>query len=111
MGYDELTFAGALQKEAVKVVPAKTQTGAWSIADAELVLEGYIDMSELVSEEDSGLDGEKGMMPEAGGYMGRAWKVWTFKVTAITHRNNYHYWFPDRKSTRLNSSHVAISYA
>lgn len=94
MGYDELTFAGALQKEAVKVVPAKTQSGAWSIADAELVLEGYIDMSELVSEEDSGLDGEKGMMPEAGGYMGRAWKVWTFKVTAITHRNNYHYWFP-----------------
>ena len=34
------------------------------------------------------------MMPEAGGYMGRAWKVWTFTVTAITHRKDYTYWFP-----------------
>lgn len=94
MGYDELAFAGALQGEAVGVVPAKTQDNAWSIADAELVLEGYIDTTQLVSEQDDGLDGVKGMMPEAGGYMGRAWKVWTFNVTAITHRNNYHYWFP-----------------
>jgi len=94
MGYDELAFAGALQDEAVRVVPAKTQEGAWAIADAELVLEGYIDTSHLVSEEDSDLDGVKGMMPEAGGYMGRAWKVWTFTVTAITHRNHYSYWYP-----------------
>ena len=94
MGYDELAFAGALQGEAVGVVPSKTQDGAWSIADAELVLEGYIDTSQLVSEEDSGLDGVKGMMPEAGGYMGRAWKVWAFTVTAITHRTGYHYWYP-----------------
>lgn len=94
MGYDELAFAGALQGEAVGVVPSKTQKNAYSIADAELVLEGYIDTTQLVSEEDEGLDGVKGMMPEAGGYMGRAWKVWTFTVTAITHRHNYHYWFP-----------------
>ena len=33
----------------------------------------------LTSEEDSGQDGVKGMMPEAGGYMGRAWKVWEFQ--------------------------------
>jgi len=94
MGYDELGFAGALQGEPVGVVAARTQAGAWAIAESELVLEGYIDTTQLVSEEDSGLDGAKGMMPEAGGYMGRAWKVWTFTVTAITHRPDYHYWFP-----------------
>ena len=94
MGYDELGFAGALQGEPVSIAPALTQPGAWSLAEAELVLEGYIDMSQLASEEDSGQDGVKGMMPEAGGYMGRAWKVWTFTVTAITHREGYTYWFP-----------------
>lgn len=94
MGYDELGFAGALQGEPVSIVSAITQPGAWSIGESELVLEGYIDTTQLASEEDSGQDGAKGMMPEAGGYMGRAWKVWTFTVTAITHRPNYHYWFP-----------------
>lgn len=94
MGYDELGFAGALQGEPVTVVPARSQDGAWAIGEAELVLEGTIDTTQLASEEDSGLDGAKGMMPEAGGYMGRAWKVWTFTVTAITHRPDYHYWFP-----------------
>mgnify|MGYP001162040740 CR=1 FL=1 len=94
MGYDELGFAGALQGEPVSIVRARTQPDAWAIGEAELVLEGYIDTTQLASEEDSGLDGAKGMMPEAGGYMGRAWKVWTFTVTAITHRPNYHYWFP-----------------
>lgn len=94
MGYDELGFAGALQGEPVSIAPALTQPDAWSIGESELVLEGFIDTTQLASEEDSGLDGVKGMMPEAGGYMGRAWKVWTFTVTAITHRPNYHYWFP-----------------
>ncbi len=94
LGYDELGFAGALQGEPVEIVPSLTQPGAWSLAQAELVLEGFIDTTQLASEEDSGQDGVKGMMPEAGGYMGRAWKVWTFTVTAITHRDNYHYWFP-----------------
>lgn len=94
MGYDELGFAGALQGEPVRIVPALTQPDAWAIGEAELVLEGYIDTTQLASEEDSGKDGARGMMPEAGGYMGRAWKVWTFHVTAITHRRDYHYWFP-----------------
>ncbi len=94
MGYDELGFAGALQGEPVGVVAARTQPGAWAIAESELVLEGFIDTTQLASEEDSGQDGARAMMPEAGGYMGRAWKVWTFTVTAITHRPNYHYWFP-----------------
>jgi len=93
-GYDELGMAGAIQGEPVGIVKSISQPQAWSLADAELVLEGYIDTDQLVSEEDSGLDGEKGMMPEAGGYMGRAWKVWEFRVTAITHRDNYVYWFP-----------------
>jgi UbiD family decarboxylase len=94
MGYDELGFAGALQQEPVAIAPAISQSDAWSLAEAELVLEGYIDTTQLVSEEDSGKDGEKGMMPEAGGYMGRAWRVWEFNVTAITHRPDYVYWFP-----------------
>lgn len=93
-GYDELGMAGAMQGEAVGFVRSVSQPEAWSLADAELVLEGYVDTDRLVSEEDSGKDGEKGMMPEAGGYMGRAWKVWEFRVTAITHRKDYVYWFP-----------------
>jgi 4-hydroxy-3-polyprenylbenzoate decarboxylase len=93
-GYDELGFAGAIQQEPVGIVRARTQDNAWALAEAELVLEGYIDTTQLTSEEDSGQDGVKGMMPEAGGYMGRAWKVWEFQVTAITHRRDYVYWFP-----------------
>ena len=93
-GYDELGFAGAIQQEPVGIVRARTQDDAWALAEAELVLEGYIDTTQLTSEEDSGQDGVKGMMPEAGGYMGRAWKVWEFQVTAITHRRDYVYWFP-----------------
>lgn len=54
------------------VVRCRGQEQAWALAEAEYVLEGYIDTEHLVSEEDSGLDGGKGMMPEAGGYMGRA---------------------------------------
>lgn len=93
-GYDEMGMAGALQGKAVEYVKCRTQEGAWSLAEAEYVLEGYIDTDRLASEEDSGKDGEKGMMPEAGGYMGRAWRVWEFNVTGITHRNNPVYWFP-----------------
>lgn len=94
LGYDELGFAGAIQGEAVRYVASRTQPGAWGFADAELVLEGYIDTDRLVSEEDSGQDGVKPMMPEAGGYMGRAWRVWEFKITAITYRRDYIYWAP-----------------
>ena len=93
-GYDELGFAGAMQRAPVTIVPSRTQPGAWSLGEAELVLEGHIDTSRMASEEDSGQDGVKGMMPEAGGYMGRAWKVWEFHVTAITHRDDFLYWFP-----------------
>lgn len=94
LGYDELGFAGAIQEQAVRYVASRTQAAAWAFADAELVLEGYIDTDKLVSEEDSGQDGVKPMMPEAGGYMGRAWRVWEFKITAITHRRDYIYWAP-----------------
>lgn len=94
LGYDELGFAGAIQGEAVRYVASRTQPGAWSFADGEITLEGFIDTEKLVSEEDSGQDGVKAMMPEAGGYMGRAWRVWEFSVTAITHRRDYIYWAP-----------------
>jgi UbiD family decarboxylase len=94
LGYDELGLAGAIQGEAVRYVAARTQPGAWGFADGELTLEGFIDTEKLVSEEDSGQDGVKAMMPEAGGYMGRAWRVWEFSITAITHRRNYIYWAP-----------------
>lgn len=94
LGYDELGMAGALQRQGVGVVRCRSLEGAWALSEAEYVLEGYFDTDRLVSEEDSGKDGEKGMMPEAGGYMGRAWKVWEFKVTAITHRPDPVYWFP-----------------
>lgn len=93
-GYDELGLAGAIQQQAVEVVPAVTQDGAWAIGDAEYVLEGYIDTEQFVYEEDSGEDGAKAFMPEAGGYMGRAWRVWKFQVTAVTHRNDPIYWVP-----------------
>ncbi|GAA5236140.1 UbiD family decarboxylase [Verticiella sediminum] len=93
-GYDELGMAGALQERPVEIVKCRSQEHAWALAEAEYVLEGYIDTDRLVSEEDSGQDGEKGMMPEAAGYMGRAWKVWQFNVTAITHRRDPVYWFP-----------------
>lgn len=94
LGYDELGLAGALQGQAVEVAPALTQPGAWAVADAEYVLEGHIDTTEFVFEEDSGEDGRKPFMPEAGGYMGRAWKVWKFEVTAISHRRDPIYWLP-----------------
>lgn len=93
-GYDELGLAAALQGEPVTIVRSLSQDGAWSLAEAEVTLEGYIDTTQMASEEDSGGDGLKSMMPEAGGYMGRAWKVWTFTVTAITHRDDFLYWFP-----------------
>jgi 4-hydroxy-3-polyprenylbenzoate decarboxylase len=70
--YDELGFAGAIQQEPVGIVRARTQDNAWALAEAELVLEGYMDTTQLTSEGDSGQDRVKGMMPEARGYMGRA---------------------------------------
>lgn len=93
-GYEELGFAGNLQGAPVEVVKAETQEGAWSIADAEWVLEGYIDAGEYVFEEEHGEMGKRPFMPEAGGYMGRAWKTFKFQVTAVTHRNNAIYFFP-----------------
>lgn len=93
-GYDELGFAGSLQGKPVGFVKAKVQEGAWSIADSEWVLEGYIDAGEYVSEEEHGESGKRPLMPEAGGYMGRAWKTFKFQVTAVTHRNDPIYFYP-----------------
>lgn len=92
LGYSELGFAGSLQGVPVEYVKAKTQD-AYSLADAEWVLEGYIDMQERADEDVEG--GIKGyLMPEAGGYMGESHKLPTFHVTAVTHRDNPYYYFP-----------------
>jgi 4-hydroxy-3-polyprenylbenzoate decarboxylase len=93
-GYNEMGFAGSLQRAPVEFVKAKVQEGAWSIADAEWVLEGYIDAGQYVAEEEHGDMGKRLFMPEAGGYMGRAWKTFKFQVTAVTHRNNPIYFYP-----------------
>lgn len=93
-GYDEMSFAGNLQGRPVEFVKAVSQKGAWSIADAEWVIEGFIDAGQYVAEEEHGEVGKRPFMPEAGGYMGRAWKTFKFQATAITHRNNPIYFFP-----------------
>jgi 4-hydroxy-3-polyprenylbenzoate decarboxylase len=93
-GYNEMGFAGSLQRTPVEFVKAKIQPGAWSVADAEWVLEGYIDATQYVSEEEHGEMGKRPFMPEAGGYMGRAWKTFKFQVTAVTHRNDPIYFYP-----------------
>jgi UbiD family decarboxylase len=93
-GYDELGMAGNLQKAPIEVVKAATIDGAWSFADAEWVLEGYIDGGEYVFEEEHKEMGLRSFMPEAGGYMGRAWKTFKFQVTGVTHRDNPIYYFP-----------------
>src|SRR5690625_5604683 len=42
---------------------------------------------------------------------GKRFGLATFSVIGLWLINNQGYWVQDRKSTRLNSSHVAISYA
>ncbi|MAT50163.1 MAG: hypothetical protein CMK32_03140 [Porticoccaceae bacterium] len=92
VGYSELGFAGSLQGRPMEFVKAKTQD-AYSIADAEWVLEGYIDLNHRSSEDVAG--GVKGyLMPEAGGYMGESHTLPTFHVTAVTHRKDPIYYFP-----------------
>lgn len=90
-GSDELGFAGALQGCPVEIVKAKT-VDAYSIANAEWVIEGYIDPRERVWEsEEAEKLGEIGVtpfFPEWTGYLGRAYKIEKFHATAITHRKD-----------------------
>lgn len=89
-GSDELGIAGALQGSAVELVPAVSIPDAWAVANAEYVIEGYLDPTdrryETSKSEQTGQQGEHPFHPEWAGYMGKAYRAPTFEVTAITHR-------------------------
>lgn len=89
-GCDELGIAGAIQGAPVEIVPAVSLDGAYAIANAEYVLEGYLDPTDRRYEtklsEETGEQGEHPFHPEWAGYMGKAYRAPTLHVTALTHR-------------------------
>jgi len=89
VGADELGFSGALQGSPIELVKAKTQD-AYSVAQAEWVIEGYVNSKERAWEteesEKLGHIGVAPFFPEWTGYLGRAYRLLKFHVTAITHR-------------------------
>ncbi len=89
-GCDELGIAGAIQGSPIELVPAATVDGAYSIAGAEYVIEGYLDPTDRRFEtemaEKTKQQGEHPFHPEWAGYMGKAYRAPTFHVTAVTHR-------------------------
>ncbi len=89
-GCDEIGVAGAIQGVPVELVPAVSIEGAFSVANAELVIEGWLDPTdrryETNKSEETQEQGEHPFHPEWSGYMGKAYKAPTFHVTAITHR-------------------------
>ncbi|MFB6129424.1 MAG: UbiD family decarboxylase, partial [Salinigranum sp.] len=90
-GCDELGVAGAIQGAPVELVEAQTAPGAYSVANAEYVIEGYLDPTdrrwETEEAEESGEQGKHPFHPEWSGYMGRAYRAPTLHVTAVTHRD------------------------
>jgi 4-hydroxy-3-polyprenylbenzoate decarboxylase len=90
-GTDELGYAGGLQGAPVEIVKAKT-VEAYSIAQSEWVLEGYVDTTQRVWESEEaeklGKSGITPFFPEWTGYLGRAYRLLKFQVTAITHRKD-----------------------
>src|SRR5437867_3175816 len=90
-GCDELGVAGALQGYPVELVKARTQD-AWSIANAEYVIEGYLDTTQKVWEsplaEKEDEQGKYDFHPEWSGYVGKAYRTYKFQATAITHRKD-----------------------
>lgn len=99
-GTDELAIAGAVQNEPIKICKAET-VDAYSVAEAEIVLEGYINTKEIVEEtpkiRDEGL-GEAQFFPEFTGYMGKAYKTFKFNVTGITYRTNPYFYVINAES-------------
>lgn len=89
-GSDELGVAGALQGFPVDVVPAVSVPDALAVANAEYVIEGYLDPTDRRYEtgkaEQTDEQGRHPFHPEWAGYMGKAYRAPTFTVTAITHR-------------------------
>ncbi len=88
-GADELGAAGAVQGHPMRLVKART-VDALTLADAELVLEGVIrphdKRYETAEAEAAGKQGKFFFHPEWAGYMGKAYRAFTFHVTAITRR-------------------------
>lgn len=89
-GCDEVGVAGAIGGAPVDLVPAVTVPGAFSVAQAEYALEGYLDPAErryeTAQSEQAQEQGRFPFHPEWAGYMGRAYRAPTLHVTAVTHR-------------------------
>jgi len=89
-GCDELGIAGAIQGSPLRIVKCRTIPDAYTLADAELVLEGYLRPKDRRYEtgeaEKMGKQGKAWFHPEWPGYMGKAYKASTFHVTGITMR-------------------------
>jgi len=89
-GCDELGIAGAIQGSPLRIVKCRTIPDAYTLADAELVLEGYLRPKDRRFEtgeaEKMGKQGKAWFHPEWPGYMGKAYKASTFHVTGITMR-------------------------
>lgn len=89
-GCDELGIAGAIQGSPLRIVKCRTIPDAYALADAELVLEGYLKPKDRRFEtgeaEKTGKQGKAWFHPEWPGYMGKAYKASTFHVTGITMR-------------------------
>lgn len=89
-GCDELGVAGAIQGGPLRIVKCRTIPDAYALADAELVLEGYLRPKdrrfETAEAEKIGRQGKAWFHPEWPGYMGKAYKASTFHVTGITMR-------------------------
>jgi UbiD family decarboxylase len=89
-GCDELGIAGGIQGSPLRIVKARTIPYAYALADAEVVLEGYLRPKdrrfETAEAEKIGKQGKAWFHPEWPGYMGKAYKASTFHVTGITMR-------------------------
>ncbi|HSR54994.1 MAG TPA: UbiD family decarboxylase, partial [Alphaproteobacteria bacterium] len=88
-GYDEVGLAGAIQGAPLRMVKCRT-IDAYTLADSEYVLEGYLyprdKRYETKESEDADVQGRYHFHPEWAGYMGKAYKAPTFHCTAITMR-------------------------
>ncbi|MBW2369490.1 MAG: UbiD family decarboxylase [Deltaproteobacteria bacterium] len=90
LGTDEIAIAGALQGSPIEITKAKT-IDAYSIAKAEIVIEGYWTTEKIWETEEAEKDGRQDVVPffpEWTGYLGKTWKSRKFQITAITHRKD-----------------------
>ncbi|MDM5200213.1 UbiD family decarboxylase [Fictibacillus enclensis] len=86
LGFNELSIAGAIRKEAVELVPCLT-IDEKAIANAEYVIEGELIPNVRVREDQNTNTGKA--MPEFPGYTGPAIaELPLIKVKAVTHRKN-----------------------